>query len=97
MRRPIWLPSIRPAPRPIPDALLVRLLESISMLEVYRRSLDDEHAPNRWPCALRGVCQAAEDIAFDSNSDEDARARLATASAILSQMLDEHLTNTHSL
>lgn len=47
--------------------------------------------------ALRGVCQAAELVAFDSNADEDTRAQLATASAILSQMLDEHLTNTDSL
>lgn len=47
--------------------------------------------------ALHGVCQAAEDIAFESNSDNDTRARLATASAILAQMLDEHLTNTDSL
>jgi hypothetical protein len=47
--------------------------------------------------ALHGVCQAAEDIAFDSNSDDDTRYRLATASAILAEMLDVHLTNTDSL
>jgi hypothetical protein len=47
--------------------------------------------------ALRGVCRAAECIALDSNADEDTRAQLATASSILSQMLDEHLMNTDSL
>jgi hypothetical protein len=34
-------------PREIPDDLLTRMLESISALEVFKRSLDDEHAPEQ--------------------------------------------------
>ncbi len=60
---------------------------------------DTFHMPSRLRLmqALRGVCRAAEICEFDSNADEDTRAQLATASSILSQMLDEHLTNTDSL
>lgn len=34
-------------PREIPNDLLTRMLESISVLEVFRRSLDDDHAPEQ--------------------------------------------------
>lgn len=39
--------------RPIPEPLFRRLLESISLLEVYNRSLDDEHASEQM--ALQAV------------------------------------------
>lgn len=45
---------------PIPDTLLRRFLESISMLEVFQRSLDDEHAPEQ--LALQVVIRELHEV-----------------------------------
>jgi hypothetical protein len=47
----------------------------------------------RLVCALQGVCAALERLMHDEDNDLEAQDDLATAAAILSQMVRESLTN----